>query len=111
VRSICSRCRRARARAIGFKRASYALLTVGIFAASTVIMARNWIGRTMVDGVWELDATVPLAIGVVGMVTLVIVSVLGWTLVQTHDPAPARAGVPAREPAADGFHGTALARR
>ena len=38
----------------------------------------------MVDGECELDATTPLAIAVVGMVSLVIVGSLGWTLVQTH---------------------------
>lgn len=103
-----------RARATGMKHASFALLTVGIFAAATALMVRNWTTKTMVDGIWELDATVPLAIGVVGMVTLVIVGSLGWTLVQTHHvgikPAMIRANVPSREPELD-LGGTALARQ
>ena len=100
-----------RARVTGMKHASFALLTVGIFAASTAVMVRNWSSKMMVDGVWTLDATVPLAIGVVGMVTLVIVGALGWTLVQTHHvgikPANARASVPSREP--EGIASTAAA--
>jgi len=103
-----------RARATGMKHASFALLTVGIFATSTAAMIRNWTTKMMVDGIWELDATIPLAIGVVGMVTLVIVGVLGWTMVQTHHvgikPALTRANVPSREPELEGFRGTALAR-
>jgi uncharacterized membrane protein len=91
-----------RSRATGMKHASVALLTVGIFAAAGALIYRNWITRTMVDGAWQLDATVPLAIGVIGMVTLVIVGALGWTLVQTHHvgikPALIRADMPSREP-------------
>ena len=66
-----------RARSTGFKHASFALLTVGIFAAVAAMLYRNWIGG-------ELEATIPLAVAVAGMVTLVIVGILGWTLVQTH---------------------------
>ena len=103
-----------RARATGMKHASFALLTVGIFATSTAVMIRNWTSKMMVDGVWDLEATVPLAIGVVGMVTMVIVGVLGWTLVQTHHvgikPARTHTKIPSREPELEGFRGTALAR-
>jgi uncharacterized membrane protein len=82
-----------RARATGMKYASFALLIVGIFAASTALMYRNWIAKTMIDGAWDLEATVPLAIGVVGMLTLVIVGSLG-----------------SGEPELEDFRGTALAR-
>jgi uncharacterized membrane protein len=99
------------ARATGMKHASFAVLTVGIFAASTGVMYRNWIAKTNVDGIWQLDATIPLAIGVAGMVTLVIVGILGWTMVQTHHvgitPAFLR---PAREADTRDFRGTALVR-
>lgn len=68
------------ARATGVRHAVYAALTVGVFAASTVVMVRNWATKVMVDGAWQLDATVPLAIGVAGLVTLVIVGILGWAV-------------------------------
>lgn len=67
-----------RARTTGFKHASFALLTVGIFAVTAALLYRDWVGGG------ELDAAVPLAVGVAGLVTLVIVGILGWTLVQTH---------------------------
>lgn len=85
------------ARTTGIKHASFALLTTGIFAVAAAVLYRNWFGGTLVDGVRELEATVPLAIGVAGMVALVIVGSLGWTLVQTHHGVqPARADRPDR---------------
>ena len=66
-----------RARSTGLKHASFALLTIGIFATAAALLYRNWVGG-------ELEATIPLAVAVAGMVTLVIVGILGWTLVQTH---------------------------
>jgi uncharacterized membrane protein len=105
-----------RARATGLKHASFAILTVGIYAVAAAILYRNWITRSMTDGAFALDATIPLAIGVVGMVTLVIVGVLGWTLVQTHHvgikPALIRAETPSREPELeDNFHMPAVMRQ
>jgi uncharacterized membrane protein len=94
--------RGSRARTMGIRHASFALLTTGIFAVCGAFLYRGWTGRLMVDGRWNLEATIPLAIGVVGLVTLTIVGVLGWSLIQTHhvgiDPAPTRADVPPREP-------------
>jgi len=91
-----------RARAIAIRHASFAILTTGIFAASGALLYRGWVGRMMVDGRWDLDATIPLAVGVVGLVTLLIVGALGWTLIQTHHvgikPALVKAHVPSREP-------------
>lgn len=96
-----------RARAIGVRHASFALLTVGIFSVSTAVMVRNWVTKTMVDGAWALDATVPLAIGVLGLVTLIIVGILGWTLVQTH-----HVGIkPATIRGLGEFHGTSWVAR
>jgi uncharacterized membrane protein len=93
---------RSRARATGIRHASFALLTTGIFAVCGALLYRGWTGRLMVDGRWNLDATIPLAVGVVGLVTLVIVGVLGWTLIQTHHvgikPALVKADQPSREP-------------
>lgn len=76
--------RGSRARSTGIKHGSLAVLTTGIFAACAAVLYRNWGGRVIVDGQLQLDATLPLAIGVVGLVALVIVGALGWALVQTH---------------------------
>jgi uncharacterized membrane protein len=91
-----------RARRVGIKHGSYAIATVGMFAIAAAVLYRNWAFKTMIDGEWQLDATVPLAIATVGMVAVVIVGSLGWTLVQTHHvgikPALVRAHQPSREP-------------
>lgn len=91
-----------RARRVGIKHGSYALATVGMFAIAAAVLYRNWAFKTMIDGEWQLDATVPLAIATVGMVAVVIVGSLGWTLVQTHHvgikPALVHAHRPSREP-------------
>ncbi len=76
--------RGSRARSTGIKHGSLAVLTTGIFAACAAVLYRNWGDRVLVDGQLQLDATLPLAIGVVGLVALVVVGALGWTLVQTH---------------------------
>ena len=87
-----------RARRVGIKHGSYAIATVGMFAIAAAVLYRNWAFKTMIDGEWQLDATVPLAITTVGMVTLVIVGSLGWTLVQTHQVGIKSAPVRSREP-------------
>ena len=87
-----------RARAIGMRHSAYALLTTGIFTACAAVLWRNWFGRVMVEDRWLLDATVPLAIAVVGMVTLVIVGTLGWTLVHVHQVGTAPANSDADRP-------------
>jgi hypothetical protein len=73
-----------------------------MFAIAAAVLYRNWAFKTMIDGEWQLDATVPLAIATVGMVAVVIVGSLGWTLVQTHHvgikPALVHAHQPSREP-------------
>lgn len=94
-----------RARGVAKQHALFNVLTVGLFAVSAVLLYRGWSGRTMVEGVYDLDATVPLAISTVGFVSMVIAGMLGWTLVQTHHvgikPAQVRANVPSREPELD----------
>ena len=54
-----------------------------------------------------LDATIPLAMGVVAWVSMIIAGSLGWTLVQTHHvgikPAQTRPDRPSREPELDGL--------
>src|SRR5213083_524164 len=47
-----------RARATGLKHASFAVLTVGIFAVVAALLYRSWTTRSMTDGAFVLDATV-----------------------------------------------------
>jgi uncharacterized membrane protein len=70
--------RHSRARVTGIKHASFALLATGLYAVSATVMWREW----SEGGV--LNASVPLAITIVGALALVIVGALGWTMVQTH---------------------------
>ena len=66
------------ARNTGLKHAGFALLTTGLFGVSAVVSWREWISGGVPD------AVVPLAIAIVGVLALVIVGALGWTMVQTH---------------------------
>jgi len=72
------------ARVAAVKHGSFALLATGLFSVSAALMWRAWNDRTVADGGYLLDATIPLAIAIVGILTLVIVGTLGWSLVQTH---------------------------
>lgn len=91
---------RTRERAMGH--ASSALLVTGVFGLVGMLLYRGWAGRTMVNGRWDLDATFPLAVAVLGLVLLVGVATAGWALVQTHHvgikPARVHAHRPSREP-------------
>jgi uncharacterized membrane protein len=94
-----------RARTVGLRHAGFALAVTGAFAASGALLYRNWEARAWVGGRWELDATVPLAIGVIGLVLLVMAAALGWALVQTShvgiEPGLVHVHRPSREPALD----------
>lgn len=72
------------ARRTGLRHASFAAVTIALFALAAALLVHAWVTRAPGDGDWQLDATAPLAVSVAGLVTLVIVAVLGWTLVQTH---------------------------
>jgi len=95
-----------RARDLAYRHASGALAVTGVFALSGGFLVRGWVARVMVDGRWELDATVPLAIAVIGLVLLVSIAMAGWALVQRHHlgikPAHTYAYRPSREPELDG---------
>lgn len=69
---------RSRVRRTAVKHASVALLATGLFAVAGAVLYRGW--RPAI----ELDVTTPLAIGLAGLVVLVVVGALGWSLVQTH---------------------------
>ena len=99
--------RGSRARAAGLQHAGFHLLATALFAVTALMLYETWIHRTMVDGEYLFDATIPLAISVVAWVAMVIAGSLGWTLVQTHHvgikPALVRADRPSREPELDGL--------
>ncbi len=56
----------------------------------------------MVDGAYSFNPTLPLALDMIGFVSMVTAGMLGWSLVQTHHvgikPALVRANRPSREP-------------
>ena len=98
--------RGSRARKAGLQHAGFNLLASGLFAVTALMLYETWIHRTMVNGEYIFDATVPLALAVVAWVTMVIAGSLGWTLVQTHHvgikPALVHPDRPSREPELDG---------
>jgi uncharacterized membrane protein len=65
-----------RSREIVDRHALGPLLVTAVFTGSGALLYRGWTGRAMVDGRWELDAAIPLAIGVLGLVLLVSVAML-----------------------------------
>ncbi len=94
-----------RARGVAKQHALFNVLTIALFATSAALLYRGWSGREMVDGVYTLNATIPLAVGTVGFVSMVSAGMLGYALVQTHHvgikPARVRPSVPSREPELD----------
>jgi uncharacterized membrane protein len=94
-----------RSRNVAVQHGLYAALSMALFALSGALLFHGWTNRTMVVGVYALDATIPLAIGVVGFVALVGSAMMGYALVNTHHigikPALVRAERPSREPELD----------
>ena len=68
------------ARSAWLKQAGLNLLTVGLFVVSGAILYDRW--TTTLDP-FTLDAHIPLAFDVVGLVAMVSAGALAWTLVQT----------------------------
>ncbi len=97
--------RRSRARKAGLQHAGFNLLATGLFAVTALVLYQTWIHRTMVNGEYIFDATVPLALAVIAWLAMVIAGSLGWTLVQTHHvgvkPALIHPDRPSREPELD----------
>jgi uncharacterized membrane protein len=69
------------ARRTGIKHAGSALVAVGLFSVSAGLLWRGW--SALAEGE-VLAAAIPLAVAVAGLLVLVIVGTLGWSLVQTH---------------------------
>jgi len=94
--------RGSRARKTGLQHAGFNLLATGLFAVTALLLYETWIHRTMVNGEYIFDATVPLALAVVAWVAMVIAGSLGWTLVHVGiKPALVRPDRPSREPELD----------
>ncbi|HEX3759315.1 MAG TPA: DUF2231 domain-containing protein [Kofleriaceae bacterium] len=97
--------RGSRSRRAGLQHAGFNLAATALFAVTALVLYETWIHRTMINGEYIFDATIPLAIAVVAWVTTVIAGSLGWTLVQTHHvgikPARIHADRPSREPELD----------
>jgi uncharacterized membrane protein len=91
-----------RARATGLKHAGFNLIATALFMVTALVIYRGWTHRMMVDGAYQFEATIPLAMSVVAWVSMVIAGSLGWTLVQTYHvgikPAFVRPHRPSREP-------------
>ena len=97
--------RSSRARAAGIRHAGFNMIATGLFVVTALVLYHSWTERVMVDGEYQFDATIPLAMAVVAWVSMVIAGSLGWTLVQTHHvgvkPARVHADRPSREPELD----------
>lgn len=76
--------RPSQARTTGIRHALLNLLTTLLFGVSAVLLYQGWTGREVIGGAYALDPTLPLALGVVGLISMIIAGALGWSLVQTH---------------------------
>ena len=74
----------ASARRTGLQHAGMNILGTGLFAVCAVLLWHGWRDRMMVDGYFTLDATIPLAVAVLGFLATVGAGMFGWALVQTH---------------------------
>jgi uncharacterized membrane protein len=72
------------ARVTGYKHAGFNVVTNVLFLINAFLLWHGWGERVLVEGRYFLDATVPLALSIVGVLTMVIAGVLGWKMVQTH---------------------------
>ena len=97
--------RQSRSKDLATQHALFNILTIALYSVSATMMYLGWTNKMMVDGEWALDARIPLAVDMIGFVSLVSAGMLGWTLVQTHHvgikPANIRAHRPSREPELD----------
>jgi len=71
-------------RAVGIRHAALNLTAAVLFAIAGALLYRGWTGRMMVDGEFALDATVPLAFAMIGLLATIGAGMLGYTLVQEH---------------------------
>ena len=78
--------KRTRARVTGIRHAAFNVLSLVLFAISAYMLYRN-AGSTLdpvSESQYELDATAPLVLSVLGVLSTLVAGWLGWTMVQTH---------------------------
>lgn len=94
-----------RAKGLATQHALFNIITIALYAVSAVMLYVGWTNRVMVDGAYNLDARIPLAIDMIGFVSMASAGMLGWALVQKHHvgikPAHVRDDRPSREPELD----------
>jgi uncharacterized membrane protein len=94
---------RSSARTAGYAHAGFNVAANVLFLINAIIMWRAWDNRALADAHPAINVVVPAAIGIVGLLTLVVAGALGWSLVQTHHvgvdmgPQLERAGAPGAE--------------
>ncbi|HTL35071.1 MAG TPA: DUF2231 domain-containing protein [Kofleriaceae bacterium] len=76
---------RTRARATGFRHATFNVLALALFAVSGYMLYRNAGGNlNPAVGQYGLDTTAPLVLALAGIASTLVAGWLGWTMVQTH---------------------------
>lgn len=70
-----------RARVTGLRHAAFNVLALSLFTVSAALLYRNW---TSGAGAYRLDATAPLVLSLIGVLSTMTAGWLGWTMVQTH---------------------------
>ena len=94
-----------RAKELANQHALFNLFAIALYGVSGALLYAGWNERTMIDGVYSFNPTIPLALDMIGFVSMVTAGMLGWSLVQTHHvgikPAHVRANRPSREPELD----------
>ena len=74
-----------RARATGYRHAAFNVLSLVLFAISAVLLYQKAGNSfTLEPGIYRMDVTAPLVLGVLGVLSTCVAGYLGWTLVQTH---------------------------
>jgi len=68
----------------GIQHAGFNVIANLVFLVNALVLWRSWDTRVLIEQRYMVDATIPLALAVLGVVALVIAGTLGWKLVQTH---------------------------
>lgn len=66
-----------RAKSVGLRHAGFNVLALILFLASAIVLYRNY-------SAGSFDATAPLVLSILGLLSTVAAGWLGWNLVQTH---------------------------
>lgn len=72
---------KSRARVTGLRHAAFNVLALSLFAISAALIYRSWSSGV---GAYRLDATAPLVLSLLGVLSTVTAGWLGWIMVQNH---------------------------